>query len=208
MMNRSYRTANSLPITIGFVISAFAFAMGCASQKPANEDLSRASAEQERESVLSAKIVGVYPIEYSEEWLQENWVSIYEEDGYYDDMSDEERAEDIAYDAEIFRDNMEALHVIEIEADRPITRPDIDLFTQDAEKGMMSQVPYMEVWLDDAGRPIESDRLRPQETNRVAFYLHFVELDKPLYGAWGRMELPAPSDLPERLQQFIAYERP
>ncbi|XHC26221.1 hypothetical protein ABWH91_02400 [Phycisphaerales bacterium ac7] len=206
-MNRTHQALRDFSITIGMIIGGFALVSGCASQK-ASENQTPTPAQKQSESDSSAKIVGVYPIEFSDEWLQKYWISIYEEDGYYDDMSDEERAEDIAYDAEIFRDNMEALHVIEIEADRPITRSDIDLFTQDAEKGMMSQVPYMEVWLDDAGQPIESDRLQPKETNRVAFYLHFVELDKPLYGAWGRMALPAPSDLPERLQQFIEYDRP
>lgn len=209
-MNRNYQAFRRSwrSIATSVVVSVLPVAFGCAIQRTSDENMALASAELENEPELGAKIVGVYPIEFSDEWFQKYWVSLGEEEGSYDDMSDEERAEEDAYYAEMFRENMEALHVIEIEADRPITRSDVDLFTQDAEKGMMSQVAYMEVWLDDAGRPIKSDWRRPQETSRVAFYLHFVDFEKPLYGPWGRMELPAPSELPERLQQFLAYERP
>jgi hypothetical protein len=207
-MNRKHDTSCGFSLAIGVVVSAFGFAFGCTSQNPSNENMTPVSAEQENEPMSNAKIVGIYPIEFTDEWFQKYWISVGEEEGSYDDMSEEERAEEDAYYADLHRRTMEGLHVIEIEANRPITRSEVDLFTQDAEKGMMSQVPYLEVWLDDAGRPIESDWRRPQETNRVAFYLHFVELDKPLYGPWGKIELPAPSELPERLHKFLDYEHP
>ncbi len=157
---------------------------------------------------MSAKIVGIYPIEFSDEWFQRYVIDVVE----FSYADEEERAEEIADEAERHRDTMKNLHVIEIEADRPITSSDMGLFTQDEVKKFDSQVPYMEVWIDDAGRPIPSgydaDYKETPKTNRVAFYLHFVEPQNPLYGPWGKMELPSPSKLPERLRALLAYEYP
>lgn len=207
-MKSMYHAFCRAQICIGIILGAFAITAGCTTTTVPEESTAAHEEQYENESELNASIIGMYPIEFSDAWFQKYWVAVCEDDGSYYGLDDEERAEAIAEDAEWLRENMDGLHVLEIEADRPITRSDLGQISQDEERGSFSQVPYLEVWIDEAGRPIDSSRLRSPETNRVAFYLHFVDREKPLYTPWGKLELPAPSKLPKRLRRFLAYELP
>lgn len=61
----------------------------------------------------------------------------------------------------------------------------------------------------DSGRPLlASDELRAiAAPARIAFFFHYLQLDRPLVTASGPVWLPAPAPRPPRLG-FVVYDRP
>jgi hypothetical protein len=76
------------------------------------------------------------------------------------------------------------------------------------------QVPYMEHILNSSGDEILADDLDApnmpelwKTDMRLAFFLHYVDVSKPLKTPFGNVRLPAESELPIRLG-MIQYEEP
>jgi hypothetical protein len=104
--------------------------------------------------------------------------------------------------------------LIETVIEGPSDVPDFGQFTQPMADRPRSewQVAYDERLLDDLGERVVSDVFlrRPAtwpERARVAFYFHFLDVDRPLVTPFGEVTLPPPSDAPERLT-FLRYEAP
>jgi hypothetical protein len=76
------------------------------------------------------------------------------------------------------------------------------------------QVPYDEKLLTSNGDDVLHDPWRGAGepswwtgSVRLAFFLHYVDLDRPLSTPFGEVPLPPPSERPARLTDF-AYEAP
>ena len=76
------------------------------------------------------------------------------------------------------------------------------------------QAPYMEQIINVSGDGILADDYeaskRPelwQGDMRLAFFFHYMDLERPLWTPFGEVELPTESELPKRLS-FIEYEQP
>ena len=102
-------------------------------------------------------------------------------------------------------------HLIEVRSSMPPEELDIGGFTQE-EPGRPRadwQVPWMEHWLDPSGTQVLTDGFDPPpdglSTSRLAFFMHFLGLDRPLLTPAGPLELPSPVPLPERLAS-VRYE--
>jgi hypothetical protein len=76
------------------------------------------------------------------------------------------------------------------------------------------QVPYMEQILSASGNEVLADDYeaskRPELWRgdiRLAFFFHYLDFERPLRTPFGDVQLPAESDLPERLS-MMEYEQP
>jgi hypothetical protein len=76
------------------------------------------------------------------------------------------------------------------------------------------QVPYEEKLLKSSGDGVLHDPWRgPGEPSswkgsvRLAFFLHYLDLDRPLLTPFGEVPLPPPTERPARLDD-LAYEAP
>jgi hypothetical protein len=89
-------------------------------------------------------------------------------------------------------------------------RLDLRAITQESVGGPGSgwQTPSGEHLLDaagDRGRPLDEQELAAlSPPARVAFFFHFLRLDRPLLTSAGPVKLPPPSARPERLH-FLRY---
>jgi hypothetical protein len=103
-------------------------------------------------------------------------------------------------------------HLVELrlEPDRPGETLDLRAITQGAEgaPGDAWQTPSEEHVLTtagDAGHPLDlDDAVAVRPPARVAFFFHFLRLDRPLLTPAGPVTLPAASPRPPRLS-FIVY---
>ena len=79
--------------------------------------------------------------------------------------------------------------------------------TDDFGQPGSDQAAYMERYLSRDGLEVISEFDRPAENCfRVAFFLHFVEHDKPLLTSAGRLPIPAVSQMPDRLRRLAPYD--
>jgi len=76
------------------------------------------------------------------------------------------------------------------------------------------QVPYMEQILSVSGDEVLADdyeaSMRPdlwQGNVRLVFFFHYLDFERPLQTPFGLVQLPAESELPDRLS-MIEYEQP
>ena len=83
-----------------------------------------------------------------------------------------------------------------------VTQPDSGL------PGSGWQAPVDPHLLDadgNSGQPLEEDAARPVPTPaRLAFFFHFLQLDRPLLTPLGPLQLPVPTPRPARLA-FLRY---
>ena len=86
--------------------------------------------------------------------------------------------------------------LVVVEADGPPDRIDFDGFAHPAP-GPNAQAAYMEQTLEYDG-----------QKTRAAFFLHYVQLDRPLYYKEEPVTLPTPSPASRELIQRMAYESP
>ena len=69
------------------------------------------------------------------------------------------------------------------------------------------QAPYDEAYLSPDGTEVLSRSQPPDsEPLRVVFFLHFFEPATPLETSYGRVSVPQPTSVPNRLQDLIPYE--
>jgi hypothetical protein len=104
--------------------------------------------------------------------------------------------------------------LIEVVIEGSTAVPDFGKFAQSIADRPRSewQVAYDEQLLNDEGERVLTDvSLHPPSVwprrARVAFYLHVLNLDRPLATPFGEVTLPRPSDVPARLA-FLKYEAP
>ena len=76
------------------------------------------------------------------------------------------------------------------------------------------QCPYMEQLLSSSGDEVLADDYemtkRPDLWRgdvRLAFFFHYLDLERPLKTPFGEVQLPAESELPDRLS-MMEYEQP
>ena len=71
---------------------------------------------------------------------------------------------------------------------------------------LSDQAPYMEFYLDPTGSQlITEDDAIESEDRRICFFLHFIDLQKPIKIDQEEVDLPPWSELPERLEPFAHY---
>jgi hypothetical protein len=102
------------------------------------------------------------------------------------------------------------VHLIELTVDAPASQVDPGKFTQEVPGQPQSewQVAWEEWYLDsDSGQPLGQSPMDAagMPRTRLAFFLHFVELSRPLETPFGPVELPAPTAVPTHLSR-IEYE--
>jgi hypothetical protein len=88
---------------------------------------------------------------------------------------------------------------------------DIGAFTQEqpGEPRENWQAPWLERYLDPDGARVLTEAFDPPPegltSTRVVFFMHFLDLDRPLLTPEGPVDLPAPTELPDRLAA-VEYE--
>lgn len=111
-------------------------------------------------------------------------------------------------------DGQADVHLIELDIKAKHTDIDIGGFTQrqDGINQMSWQSPWDEKYLNEKGSEITGDWFKaPQnvaETTRLAFFLHFIDFNKPLTTPFGDIDLSPPEPMPDRLSSIIEYEEP
>lgn len=104
------------------------------------------------------------------------------------------------------------VHLIELLIKKPPNEVDISTFTQKNELLPEScwQAAYDEHYLSEDGTSVigtfcDQNNVRGTET-RIAFFMHFVDFNKPLLSEFGELALSSPSPMPERLLKVITFE--
>ena len=111
-------------------------------------------------------------------------------------------------------DGVENVHLIELGIATNHKNIDIREFTQE-QNGVDRldwQSPWDEKFLDDSGIKIIGDWMNSPTNNsdytRLAFFLHFVDFEKPLSTQFGEVTLKTEEEMPKRLSDIIQYEEP
>jgi hypothetical protein len=107
----------------------------------------------------------------------------------------------------------ELCHLVELWIHDLHGNVNVEQFTQEVAGEPKSnwQAPYDERVLNEHGTAQVGDRFPPKIAGkgslRLAFFFHYLDLEKPLLSPAGPVSLPAPADQPERLD-FLEYEEP
>ena len=107
----------------------------------------------------------------------------------------------------------EPCHLVEILVHEFHGNIDLTDFTQDVpgQNKDTWQVPYDEYLLNEDGTSGElapfPGPLQIGGKQRLAFFFHYIDLNKPLLTPTGFVKFPEPSPCPDRLS-FISYESP
>ncbi|TAI46952.1 hypothetical protein [Flagellimonas allohymeniacidonis] len=111
-------------------------------------------------------------------------------------------------------DGQKDVHLIELGIEKNHQNIDVGQITQ-AQEGidkMNWQTPWDEKFLNFDGTMIIGDWMdTPKDTSnftRLAFFLHFLNFEKPLLTQFGEIDLIKPVILPDRLRSIITYEKP
>jgi hypothetical protein len=142
------------------------------------------------------KIIGVYRIKPTIESIVEavrfyDYPWLLEEDGTYCD--------------EITWDKFENLALIEMQVIGELPDGLLDSIWL-GDRSSDGQVPYLEFYLDQTGAQLIDSENAPQtENRRVCFYLHYTDTGKPLNIGPCQVDLPAMTELPQRLAPFAHY---
>jgi hypothetical protein len=119
--------------------------------------------------------------------------------------------EDGVWKEEIPWNQFRNLGLIELEIRGPHKTKHIDSITQGTRAPRADdQAPYDEFYLDGTGTKLidEEQALAMSEPRRVCFFLHFINMKKPLNILAAKVALPPFSDLPARLKPFAHYLPP
>ena len=157
---------------------------------------------------VSALVVGTHPIVFTHEFLREVMLRWQGPNTTHKD----ERALQAVCDQweDQIRSTMEGLCLIEILVSDGAGVAILEI-SQSRPLIPESQVPYDEHWLDSAGEVVLATSSEDQPTTRpvrLAFYLHLVDPERPLFGPWGSLRLAPPSPIPERLSRLMQYDPP
>ena len=148
----------------------------------------------------SVTILGVHPVRITKSSLRQAWIA---ENGDASGIADLLKLPDQEFEA-----RHRGLHLIEvlIDATHPV---DFEEFAQPTPTGPRSdwQAPYDEQYLDASGQTLLDEPLDDAPT-RAVFFLHFLDLNRPLLTPAGPRDLPAPTRLPDRLHRLVSYSPP
>jgi hypothetical protein len=105
------------------------------------------------------------------------------------------------------------IHLLELNINTSPKDVDVSSFTQkdDTLPKDSWQTPYDEHFLNDDGTEVigtflEQDSLTGVKT-RIAFFMYFIDFNKPLLSQYGEILLPEqPSLIPDRLSKIIEFE--
>ncbi|MHC1783584.1 MAG: hypothetical protein AB9891_12665 [Anaerolineaceae bacterium] len=104
------------------------------------------------------------------------------------------------YTDEIYWDDLQNLALIEIQ-----------VFGEYSPKELLNiaqnhQAPYLEYYLDPTGHNllVEADAIKT-EGRRLCFFMHFLDISKPLTIGDHEILLPAMASLPKRLEPFTHF---
>lgn len=88
-----------------------------------------------------------------------------------------------------------------------VENPDHGFDVGDFRQLDSDQVAYDEAFLSSDGETVVS-RLTAPESDflRIAFYLHYVNLDEPLATSYGELLVPRLEPMPDRLCSMVPYE--
>jgi hypothetical protein len=157
----------------------------------------------------TTQIIGLHPVPFTEEFLREFIIE------FARGESEEAIQRYMEYNRNHVQGTMENLHLIEMLTD--FADAHFGQVSQDDPNQPTSQVPYAERFLSPDGMEAHQSPVQKSTTDkryRVAFFLHFVDVDRPLYvparGSGGRtaLRLPDPTPLPDRLARLCSYELP
>jgi hypothetical protein len=159
-------------------------------------------AEQGSPGKPRVRIIGIYPVEIDKLILLENARLEFGEGRFYLndilELSDDE-----------FAERFEGIYLFEVEIDEPDALFDLGLFTQE-ELGKNRdywQVAYDEKYLNRDGSSVQP-KPGTGEKIRVAFFFHSPHFEQPLLTQYGPVQLPTPTDMPERLRKLFRYVPP
>jgi hypothetical protein len=161
--------------------------------------------QSRRELAMKPKIsiIGVHPVCLTKTTLIANAVVEIGEGKFNlkdvtDDLSDREFAERFAN-----------LCLIEICVDHPDSRFDVGKLQQ-STPGLPPdfwQVAYDEKYLTEDGTK-KGEKPDGSSNLRLGFFLHSVDFERPLITPYGKLNLPAPTRMPQRLVQLFRYIPP
>ena len=105
------------------------------------------------------------------------------------------------------------VHLVELRIGLLPQNVDVSSFTQknDALPESSWQVAYDEYFLSHDGMQIinpllDNDTLKSCTNTRIAFFMYFIDFNKPLSSKHGEVLLTKPLDMPARLSEIIIYE--
>jgi len=105
------------------------------------------------------------------------------------------------------------VHLLEVMVYRPAASFDVSQFTQEdpGQPRPNWQVAYDEKYLSADGASVLSQFEAPPlagDTARLAFFMFFLDLDRPLLTPFGPVPLPTPTPAPHRLLSIARFEPP
>jgi hypothetical protein len=102
------------------------------------------------------------------------------------------------------RQEIELAVLVELRVPPPNSDFDLGKIGQEGS----DQAAYDEHYLSDDGESVISNVSAPEGSpwQRVAFYFHFFDENKPLLTAYGPVHCPPPAPMPERLHKLMPYE--
>lgn len=104
------------------------------------------------------------------------------------------------------------IHLLELNINSSPSDVDVSSFTQKDEKLPKNswQTAYDEHFLNDDGTEVigtylEYDSLIGDKT-RIAFFMYFIDFNKPLLSQYGEIQLSIATPIPDRLLKIIDFE--
>lgn len=152
--------------------------------------------------VLGISIVGVYAIAITKPILRENWRVLYPNDEY--GLSDLESLSD----PEV-QERFKGLSLIEMKLASLPENLDMGKFQQESPGSPADnwQVAYFERFLSPDGTKVV-EVPAPGLPARIIFFIHFLDLSRPIATPFGPVRLPRPMTLPPRLRELGRYLPP
>lgn len=137
------------------------------------------------------QVVGVYKVEPTKDSIRQ--AITYHGDNFLLDEKGE-------FADEIVWENLEDLALIELDLRDAFSPKELLTISQN------DQAVYMEFYLDEDGLSlINEEQAISLQSRRLAFFLHFTDVSKPLTIADEDIKLPDMIKLPERLVPFAHY---
>lgn len=106
------------------------------------------------------------------------------------------------------------VHLIELETELSISEINFLSFTQEVlgKIKLDWQVPWDEKILNKDGSKIireDFEDTKPRLLkNRIIFFFHYLDFEKPFLTPLGEITLPLPKEMPKRLKSIIKYTNP
>ena len=152
-------------------------------------------------TVQHVKVLGIHPVQISKETLLENARLEFGNRFNLDDI--------LTLDDGAFRDRFSNVYLVEVLIEQLDSNFDPGTFTQEQAGAPRDnwQVPYDEKFLDADGMSKQSPQSGLSST-RLAFFMHDLNLSRPLQTQYGPVSLPQPTPMPVRLSSLFRYFPP